>query len=209
MQPVPPWALKPRAVPSSPDSWMKSVPDARRWQRGARQIGRGILGADDVLAVLRQPGQRLHRNIGNGTAGHVVDENRDIDRIGDGTEVLIEAFLRRLVVIGNDDEGGIGAGFLCVNRIVNRFGGAVRAGSGDHGNAATDFLDAHFDDGLVLVGRQGRAFAGGADGDHSVAPLVDLPVDEFPECLLVHLAMLHGSDESGKRTSERHGHILR
>ena len=30
MQPLPPWALKPSAVGSSPESWMKSVPQVAR-----------------------------------------------------------------------------------------------------------------------------------------------------------------------------------
>ncbi|MOA54401.1 hypothetical protein D3C78_1780110 [compost metagenome] len=30
MQPTPPWALKPSAVPSSPESWMKSLPQDMR-----------------------------------------------------------------------------------------------------------------------------------------------------------------------------------
>ena len=31
MQPVPPWALKPSALASSPESWRKSSPQAMRW----------------------------------------------------------------------------------------------------------------------------------------------------------------------------------
>ncbi len=31
MQPTPPWALKPSALASSPDSWMNSLPQDARW----------------------------------------------------------------------------------------------------------------------------------------------------------------------------------
>ena len=141
------------------------------------------------LQSVDQPGQRLDRDVGDGAARHVVDEDRNVDGIGNGPEMRVEAVLRRLVVIGHDDKCGIGAGFLGVNGIVDGFGGAVRAGSGDHRHAAAGFLDADFDDALVLVRRQRRAFAGGADRHQAMAALVDLPVDEFPECLLVHLAV--------------------
>src|SRR3546814_5795616 len=61
----------------------------------------------------------------------------------DGAVVLEQAFLRRLVVVRRDDEGGIGASLLCVARQQDRFLGRVGAGSGDHRNTAFGRSEEH------------------------------------------------------------------
>ena len=63
-------------------------------------------------------------------------------------------------------------------REVDRLGGAVRAGAGDHRHPAPRLLDADLDDPLVLVVAQRRALAGRADRDEAVGAVLDLPVDE-------------------------------
>ena len=45
-------------------------------------------------------------------ARDVVDHDRHVDRVVHRLEVLVEPFLGRLVVIGADDQRGVGAGLL-------------------------------------------------------------------------------------------------
>ena len=73
---------------------------------------------------------------------------------------------------------------------------------GDHRHAALRLLDAPFDDLLVLLVRQRRALAGGADRDEAIGALGDLPVDQAAESLLVERAVPERGDERGERAPE-------
>ena len=68
----------------------------------------------------------------------------------------VETLLRRLVVVGNDDERGVGAGFLGMARIFEGLGRTVRSGAGDYRHPAGRRLDGQFDDAPVFSFRQGR-----------------------------------------------------
>jgi len=68
------------------------------------------LNAGDVLQFeqLRHGCPRSYRSR---TAGNVVDDDRDSDRVIDRLEVLVQAFLGRLVVVMASPPDGAGAGF--------------------------------------------------------------------------------------------------
>ena len=76
--------------------------------RGLVHRAGGFLDHGDVRQ-LGQADDRLRLDVLAGAAGDVVDADRDLDRFGQGLEVLVEAFLGRLVVVGGDDQRGIGA----------------------------------------------------------------------------------------------------
>jgi hypothetical protein len=94
------------------------------------QIGRG----HDLRGLIQRAGGLLdHRDVGQfghaddrvrldvlaGSAGNVVDANGNIDGLGQGLEMLKEALLRGLVVVGGDDQGGIGPA-LAAQRVSRR-----------------------------------------------------------------------------------------
>ena len=62
----------------------------------------------DVFA-LGHSGDRFRLDVFARAAGDVVDANRQLDCFGQRFEVLIKTFLRRLVVVGGDDQRRIGA----------------------------------------------------------------------------------------------------
>ncbi len=88
--------------------------------------------------------------------------------------MLVEAFLRGLVVVGADLQGGVGAGLLGEGGQLDGLGGGVGAGAGDDGDAAVGGTDDPLDDLLVLFVVEGGRFAGGADGDDAVGAALDL-----------------------------------
>ena len=153
---------------------------------------------------MRQARQRLHRDVGNRAARHIVDDDRDVHRIGDRLEVGVEAILGWLVVIGHHHQRGIGTGFAGVKGEVEGLARRVGARAGNHRNPALDLVDADLDHALVFIGIQRRALAGGAHGHNAMGALRDLPVHEFPERGLVDLAILHGRDEGREGSSELH-----
>src|SRR5690606_34695780 len=127
---------------------------------------------------------------------HVVEDLRDGDRLGDGAEVAVETFLGGLVVVGGDQQAGIGADALGQLGELDGFPGAVGPGAGDHRDAAVDLVgDAadHFD---VFLHVQGGGFARGADRDDGVGAFLQVEVHQFAQAVPVQCALrIHGSDQ--------------
>jgi hypothetical protein len=92
------------------------------------QVGGRVLDADDA-GNLREAQNRIVREIGDGAARHVVQQQRQIDFLGDRAEVPVRAFLRRLVVIRDDGQRAVRARLLRVRGERDGFGGGVAAGS--------------------------------------------------------------------------------
>ena len=184
MQPWPPWALKPSAVMSSPESWLKSGPSAAR----CCEVRAMLAVASFTPAMFFSSIEALHgvdRHVDHRARRDVVDDDRNADRVVDRLEVLVHALLRGLVVIGRDDQHGVCARLLGVLRKIDRLLGGVRARAGDDGDTALGLIDAPLDDLLVLVVRERRALAGGSDRHQSVGALGDLPFDNVAERLFV------------------------
>jgi hypothetical protein len=85
------------------------------------------------------------------STGDVVDDDRDADCVVDRLEVLVHAFLGRLVVVRRHHQHGVGAGLLGVLRQADGLLGRVRARARDHGHPALGLVDAPLDHLLVLL----------------------------------------------------------
>jgi hypothetical protein len=114
----------------------------------------------------------------------------------------VESLLGRLVVIGGDHEEGVGADLLGVLGEGYRLGGRVRAGSGDHGDAAFRLLHADLDDPLVLLVAERRAFSRRSHGNKAFRAVLDLPVHMAAKGLLVEQAVPERGHEGGDGASE-------
>ncbi len=166
-------------------------------QAGARQIAGGVLDAEDV----RQPGQPRQGvvgDIGAGPRGHVVDQQRNVHRLGDGGVVTIEPLLAGTIVIGRHDQRRGGPDVLGVPGQLDGLGGGVGAGAGDHRHAPRGGLHAEFNDVAVLVVAERRGLAGGANRDKAMHATGDLPLDQGHEGVVV-------DDPATKWRDERRG----
>jgi hypothetical protein len=129
--------------------------------------------------------------------GNVVENDRNIDGVGHRHEVAILPFLGRLVVIAGDMQDGVAADFLGMTGAHDGFFGRVRPGAGNHRHPALGLFHAKLDHPGVFVMAQGRRFAGGAAGNQALGALFDLPVHQFAERRLIHLAILERGDQGG------------
>ena len=168
MQPWPPCAITASAVASSPESWMNSGPMAWRCR-----LMRSILAVASLTpAMFFSSNSRAivsTRHVDHRARRDVVDDDRDADGVVDRLVMLVEPFLAGLVVVGRHDQQAVRARLFGEAGELDRLGGVVGAGAGDHRHPAAGDLDAHLDHPLVLVVAERRAFAGGADRHQPVA----------------------------------------
>src|SRR5262249_51450832 len=117
-------------------------------------------------------------------------------------EMTIIALLSRLVVVGADHEGRVGAVAARGPGQADRLAGAVRAGAGHDLDASGGSLADRSNDALVFLVVERRRLAGGADRRQAVGALLDVPVDETAEAIKVNVAVAEGGDERHRHAGE-------
>ncbi|MNP25161.1 hypothetical protein D3C76_1179560 [compost metagenome] len=114
-------------------------------------------------------------------------------------EVLVQAFLRRLVVVRHYQQAGVGTGALGVLGQVHGFGSGVGTGTGDDrdaAGAALDALDHVLDDQDVFFDIQRGGLTGGADSDDRMGAVFQVEVYKFVEAAPVKTPLcIHGCDQ--------------
>ena len=124
----------------------------------AHYVGRRILDADDGRN-LRKREYGVVGKIGNGPSRHAGDSaERQVDFFRDFAEVLVQPLLRRLVVVRDDRQAGVGADLLGVTRELDRLRGGIAAGAGDDRDAAGGVRDRGLDQQAVFVDVDRRRF---------------------------------------------------
>ena len=139
--------------------------------------------------VLGQSRDRFDGDGGAGTSRDVVDHDRQTGLVGDGGKVTVDAFLRRLVVVGGDLQRRIRAEFGRLGGEGQRFAGGVGAGPGDDLTAAVHEFDRLFDHLDVLGDVERRRFTRGADRDHAGDFRIDLLLKQRAQRRVVHGAV--------------------
>ena len=123
----------------------------------------GVFHAHDVFGFVCQFQQNRRLHFATCAHGDVIDDHRQIGGVRHRQEMLLQACLRRAVVIGRDGQHGRSA---CGCDLLGQFGGGaavVAACAGDHGHIGR-FGDS-FDQGDLLFVGEGRGFACGARHD--------------------------------------------
>ena len=124
----------------------------------------------------------------------------------DGAEMLIETFLRRLVVIGRHAQDGVGAPQVEFAQLVQHLRGGVAAAAHHQRHAACDLVgDEHGDHGAFGHVERG-GFGRGSECDDVVHAAFDHVVDHAGQRFVVHAALFgergdHGGAYAGKFVS--------
>ena len=116
---------------------------------------------------------------------NIVENNRQIDSIGDHVEMLDQTCLRGLVIIGRHGQQRVRAGSL--RRLGKHDGGfgVVAAGAGNNGDPAVDFLSDKGKHIAVLLLGQRRRLAGGTAGDDRVGAVGDMKLKQLLQYLKI------------------------
>ncbi len=172
--------------------------------RNAGDVAGCVLHPRDARQF-RQGAHGFGRHVDDRTAGDVIDDDRDIAGIVDSGVMRNQPALRRLVVIGRDNQRTVRADLFGELHKPDGLDRVVRSGTGNDRHATVGGLHDHLDDALVFLVRQGRRFAGGADGDQPVRAFGDMPFYEGLQRVFVHLAVGKRGDKSGHGTFEHDG----
>jgi len=163
---------------------------------GTFDVARGLLDADDAWH-LGQPHHGIVLQIGHCAPWHVVENDGQLGHsLGNGLEVLVQPFLGGLVVVGHHLQLGIGTDFVGKTGQFNRFSRRIGAATGNDGDAFGRLLDRDADDFAVFIhGDRGR-FTRGPHHHNRIGALGHMPVDQFSQARVIHLAVCkHGGDQ--------------
>ena len=148
-------------------------------------VARGFLDPHDV-GDRGQARQRSRLDVAAGAAGHVVDDDRQRRPGGNRAVVLVQAFLRGLVVVRRHREQALDPERLGGVRELGHLGGVVAADAGEHGDLPRADLDGDADHGIPLGPRQRRRLARRATGHDEVDAATDLPLHQRAQRPLIH-----------------------
>ena len=115
-----------------------------------RQVSRRLLHTHDAR-MPREFERRRGLHVAAGASRHVVDDNREVDRVGDGCEVRHDATLRRLVVHGRNVQEVRCTRLTHQARYRDRFHRVVRTGAGYNGDASVHLLHRDLDNAPLFV----------------------------------------------------------
>ena len=124
-----------------------------------------------VVAPHRLVGRQLDQR--RGASGDVVEHDRQVGGLGDGAEVVEQADLAGLVVVGAHQQDAVDADLGGLLGQLDGVGGGVGADARDHGGAVADGLVDRAQDVAVLRHGGRRALAGRAADDDAVAAVLD------------------------------------
>ena len=144
-----------------------------------------------MLSILASSREQLGVDVDDHPRGDVVHHHRQLrNRRGDRFEVGAQAGPVGLVVVGRDDQRGVGAGVGGHLGQLARVAGVVGAGAADQQRVLAD-LGPHRAEQLdrLLVG-QGRALAGGAADDQPVRAVLEQVRGEPPRRVRVDRPVL-------------------
>ena len=161
-----------------------------------RHVAAAVLDADDARAIEREAPHHLHADL-VGELRDVVEENVDRGPLGQLAEVVFDALLRDIVVIGAGhrdggaaEVGAVGTGFE--DEVDVGFGGTREDRHASGGLIGDDGGDL-----LALREAQPDEFAGAAIRIESADPLVDEPADIAPQLALVDAAVVVEGNDVG------------
>ena len=174
----------------------------------------GVLNEVEVVARLldtgnvRMLGKRLiglRRAADACAGGNVVEDDRNVDRVRNGGEMLHKTALRGLVVVRRDGEQRIDARALRGFGERNGGRGAVRAAARDDGHAAVDGAHAALNERHALIVAQRRGLAGCAADDDGVGAALNLALDETVEGFEIDTVAAKRCDDSDGAAGEDAG----
>ncbi len=131
-----------------------------------------------IRGMLGQTHDSLGQHVAHGATRHVVENDRQVDRIGNGNKVPVQAFLGGSVVVRDDREQSIGAGGRQFARQLDAFRRGIRATARDDRQATGDTCFGAPDQFRDLGRLERRRFPGRAADDDSVRAFGDVEIQQ-------------------------------
>ena len=150
------------------------------------EIARSLLDGYDILTVASQTDGGLGLHIDARTTRHVVEHNGQRGGSGNGLEVLVETFLRRLIVVGANAQHTVDALEVARLQLLDDGCGIVATTAHQDGDATANEIDDKLLDFLFLLGRQCGSLARSGENTEKVGSIVELILHQTNQRLIVY-----------------------
>ena len=164
-----------------------------------------LLDGHNVSEILGTSRRGLNSDLDATATGNTVENDGNPNRLGDGFEMAVEAFLAGLVVVGCHKQGCISARFFGSLGQRNGFAGRIRSGACDDKTPFVRGLNGDLDDLEVFLVVECGRFPCCSHGYNARNAACDLLFDELAEGLGVELAVTEWRNERGVCSCECHG----
>ena len=144
-----------------------------------------------------QCGHGSRQEIATCAGGDIVEDDRLGAGIGNGCKEFDEAVLGGLVVVGCDQQHGIGACLASEFGQLDGIGCVIGAGACNDRYTSCHLLDTEADGRLMLLIGQGRAFARCAANHDGINAFTDLPFDQLGKMLVIDFVIGDGGYDGG------------
>ena len=165
------------------------------------QVPRGLFDAHDARNLRQaQHGVVIHAR--HGAARHVVQHHGQVAHgFGNLFEVLVLPFLRGLVVVGHHLQLAVCANAFGRSRQMNGLCRGIGAAARHDRHATGGLFNRHADDFNMLVDRNGGRLARGAHYANALGALLDVPIHQLAQALIVNLAIRKKRGNQGNNTA--------
>ena len=150
------------------------------------EVTTGFLDGDDVLTVASQTNGGGSLHVDTCTTRDVIEYHWQRSGCCNGLEMLVETFLRGLVVIGADTEDAIDTTEIACLQFLDDSCRIIAAAAHENGDATLNVVNHHVLDFLFLLTCQSRSFARGSEDAEEVGSVFQLPVHESHQSFIIY-----------------------
>ena len=149
-------------------------------------VARRFLDGHDVLEVAGQAKGGFGGHVHTGTSRYIVEHDRQVCSFGHGLVVLVDTFLRRLIIIRYNDQEGIDTGHVVVLHALYHGLGAIATHAQQDRNSSAYTVDNGAFHLLLLFLAQRRSFGGCTQHTQEVRSVLQLIIHQAKQCFVIH-----------------------
>ena len=159
-----------------------------------------FLDSNNIFEVTGNAQRGFCFHIYTGTTGNIIEYNWELCSLCNCFIMLINTFLRRFIIIGNNRQNGIYSGKIVVLKRIHNGTRIISTNTEQDRYPTIYAFDDHFLDFLFFFFRQCRSFCCGAQHTQKISIVLKLIVHQTYQCIVINAFILF------KRSNQRYPH---
>ena len=149
-------------------------------------IARCFLNSDNVFKITGQTESGFSSHVNTSTSRYIVKHNREFGCFSHCLVMLVDTFLRRLIIIRYDNEQCINTGHIVVLHTIYHSLGAVTAHTQQDRNTSIHAVNHGAFDFFLLFLAQCRSFSGCTQHAQEIRSILQLIIHQTKQSLVIH-----------------------